>query len=219
MNNNKVFSKIFKCLSISIIFTLIGLIVGNIFIPPSVVYMANIIASVLMVIVVIMALFSRKGLIPRRFSMNYVYLFTFFEGVLMYPLINYYLSDLGMNAVISIFVATIILFAGLSMYGRNKNINNILSFGKMLFYILVAVVVCTIINVFLNSSTTSIVLSAIGVFLFSTYIIYDINMIKRDIENSVIKDTKDLSIHVFNLYIDFINLVLDLLNIASRIDD
>lgn len=219
MNSNKVFSKIFKCLSISIIFTLIGLIVGNIFIPPSIVYMANIIASVLMVIVVIMALFSRKGLIPRRFSMNYVYLFTFFEGVLIYPLINYYLSDLGMNAVISIFVATIILFAGLSVYGRNKNINNILSVGKMLFYVLVAVVICTIINIFLDSSTASIVLSAIGVFLFSTYIIYDINMIKRDIENSVINDTKDLSIHVFNLYIDFINLVLDLLNIASRIDD
>ena len=66
---------------------------------------------------------------------------------------------------------------------------------------------------------TTIVISAISVLLFSFYIIYDINLIKRDIQYRQITDKDDLSIHVLNLYIDFINILLDLLRIVSKLDD
>ena len=65
----------------------------------------------------------------------------------------------------------------------------------------------------------SIIVSALGVLIFSIYVIYDINLVKRDIEYSVINDKNDLSIHVLNLYVDFINLLLDLLNLASKLKD
>ena len=40
-----------------------------------------------------------------------------------------------------------------------------------------------------------------------------------EIENGYINNKNDLSIHILNLYLDFINILLDLLNLASFFDD
>lgn len=213
------FSQIFKHLSISLIFSLIGLIVGNMFIPVSVVYTLRNISSILMLVLLVLALFSKKGMIPRRFSMNYVYMFTFIEGIFLYPIMNYYIYDLGIGMVISILIATIIIFAGLSIYAKNNDTSKSLRYNTTLSFALFGVIICSIMNIFFKSSFLSIIVSAISVLLFSLYIIYDINLIKRDIQYSHITDKNDLSIHVFNLYIDFINILLDLLNIASKVND
>ncbi|HBI93049.1 MAG TPA: hypothetical protein DDY58_11855, partial [Terrisporobacter glycolicus] len=65
-------SQVFKYLSISIVFMFIGYLFGLMFLPESFIYMANAIIAVLMVALILMALFSRKSIIPRRFSMNFV---------------------------------------------------------------------------------------------------------------------------------------------------
>lgn len=213
------FSELFKHLTISIVFSLIGLIVGNMFVPVSVVYMAGTIVSILMLFMLILALCSRKGLIPRRFSMNYVYLFTFIQGVLIYPTINYYLYDLGIGMVISIFIATIFIFASLTIYAKNNESSTVLNYGKVLTFALLGMIISSIVNIFLGSSILSIIVSALGVLIFSIYVVYDINLVKRDIQYSIINDKDDLSIHVLNLYIDFINLLLDLLNLVSKLKD
>lgn len=213
------FSQLFKHLTISIVFSLIGLIIGNMFVPVSVVYMAGTIVSVLMIFMLILALCFRKGLIPRRFSMNYVYLFTFIQGILIYPTINYYLYDLGIGMVISILIATIFIFASLTIYAKNNESSSVLNYGKVLTFALLGMIISSIVNIFLGSSILSIIVSALGVLVFSIYVIYDINLIKRDIQYSVINDKDDLSIHVLNLYIDFINLLLDLLDLASKLKD
>ena len=213
------FSEIFKHLSISLIFSLIGLIVGNMFIPVSLVYTIRNIANILLIVLLILALFSKKGLIPRRFSMNYVYLFTFIEGIFLYPLMNYYIYDLGIGTVIAILVATIVIFASLSVYAKNNDTSKSLQYGNVLAFILLGIIISSIINLFFRSSMMTIIISALGVLLFSFYIIYDINLIKRDIQYSQINDKNDLSIHVFNLYLDFINILLDLLRIASKMND
>lgn len=210
------FSQIYKHLAISIIFSLIGLIVGNIFIPESMIYIANSIVVVLMILLLILALCSRQGIIPKRFSMNYVYLFTFIQGIIIYPMINYYLYDLGIGMVISIFIATIFIFSSLAIYAKNSNSSSILNYGKVLIISLIGIIISSLINIFLGSSTLSIIISALGILIFSIYVIYDINLIKRTIQCSTINDKNDLSIHVLNLYIDFLNLLLDLLNLVSK---
>ena len=65
----------------------------------------------------------------------------------------------------------------------------------------------------------SLVISIIGVVIFSGYVLYDISLIKHEIQNGEIREKNELSIHVLNLYLDFINILLDLLNIASILDD
>lgn len=212
-------SAIFKYLAISILFMFIGFLVGPMIIPESMVYMANKIVTFLMIGLLIMAIFSRKSIIPRSFSMNFVYIFTFIDGILMYPLMRYYLADLGSGVFIQILLATIVLFAALSVLANKKRAGNYLGLGNILFAGLIGILIASVLNIFFGGDTFSIIISIVGVIIFSGYVLYDVSLIKYDIQNGGISEKNDLSIHVLNLYLDFINILLDLLNIASRLDD
>lgn len=166
-----------------------------------------------------MSIFSRKNIIPRSFSMNFVYMFTFIDGIIIYPLLQYYLQDLGKDVFISILVATIVLFTVLAKLASRKDAGYYLGLGNILFAGLIGILIASIINIFIGGNALSIVVSIIGVVIFSGYVLYDISLIKYEIENGDIKEKNDLSIHVLNLYLDFINLLLDLLNISSILND
>lgn len=212
-------SAIFKHLAISILFMFVGFLVGQMFIPPVMVFMANKVIVILSIVLLLLCLFSRKNVIPRSFSMNFVYLFTFIDGALMYPLLQYYLQDLGTNVFTAILLSTIILFALLAMQANKKEAGHYLGLGQTLFPILIAMVIASVINIFIGGNTLSIIISCVGVVVFSLYILYDISLIKYKIQNGELRYKNDLSIHVLNLYLDFINILLDLLSIASRLND
>ncbi|QJA08935.1 hypothetical protein HF520_08225 [Romboutsia sp. CE17] len=212
-------SEIFKYLAISILFMFIGFIFGQMFVPISFAYYANKIFILLVIGLLIMSIFSRKNIIPRSFSMNFVYMFTFIDGIIIYPLLQYYLQDLGKDVFISILVATIVLFTVLAKLASRKDAGYYLGLGNILFAGLIGILIASIINIFIGGNALSIVVSIIGVVIFSGYVLYDISLIKYEIENGDIKEKNDLSIHVLNLYLDFINLLLDLLNISSILND
>lgn len=212
-------SEIFKYLAISILFMFIGFIFGQMFVPISFAYYANKIFILLVIGLLIMSIFSRKNIIPRSFSMNFVYMFTFIDGIIIYPLLQYYLQDLGKDVFISILVATIVLFTVLANLASRKDAGYYLGLGNILFAGLIGILIASIINIFIGGNALSIVVSIIGVVIFSGYVLYDISLIKYEIENGDIKEKNDLSIHVLNLYLDFINLLLDLLNISSILND
>lgn len=212
-------SEIFKYLAISILFMFIGFIFGQMFVPISFAYYANKIFIFLIIGLLIMSIFSRKNIIPRSFSMNFVYMFTFIDGIIIYPLLQYYLQDLGKDVFISILVATIVLFTVLAKLASRKDAGYYLGLGNILFAGLIGILIASIINIFIGGNALSIVVSIIGVVIFSGYVLYDISLIKYEIENGDIKEKNDLSIHVLNLYLDFINLLLDLLNISSILND
>lgn len=212
-------SAIFKYLAISILFMFIGFIFGQMFIPMSFIRYANMIFIVLIIGLLIMSLLSRKNKIPRSFSMNFVYIFTFIDGILTYPLLQYYLKDLGKGVFISILVATIVLFAILAKLSSKKEAGHYLKLGSILFIGLISILIASIINIFIGGAIFSLSISILGVIVFSGYVFYDISLIKYEIENGGIREKNDLSRYVLNLYLDFINILLDLLNIASILDD
>lgn len=166
-----------------------------------------------------MSLLSRKNIIPRSFSMNFVYAFTFIDGILTYPLLQYYLEDLGTGVFTSILVASIALFAVLAKLSSRKEAGHYLGLGSILFAGLIGILIALIINIFIGGAMLSLLISIVGVVIFSGYVLYDISLIKHEIENGEIREKNDLSLHVLNLYLDFINILLDLLNIASILDD
>ena len=212
-------SQVFKYLSISIVFMFIGYLFGLIFLPPSFIYMANMITAVLMVALIIMALFSKKSMIPRRFSMNFVYLFTFIDGILMSPVISYYVGDMGAEMVINVLLATAIIFGGLAFVANRSESGRFLRWGPVLFISLIALLIISIINIFIDGTVFNIVISIIGIVIFSGYILYDVSLIKSEIEYGYINDRDDLSIHVLNLYLDFINIFIDLLRLVKELND
>ena len=212
-------SQVFKYLSISILFMFIGYIFGLLFIPESFIYMANMIMIVLIIGLVIMAILSKKSIIPRRFSMNFVYIFTFIDGILMSPIISYYVGDLGSGVVINVLIATMILFGMLSFIANRSESTKFLRLGPILFALLIALLFMSILNIFLYGKVFNIDISVLGILIFSAYILYDISILKMEIEYGNIRERDDLSIHVLNLYLDFINILLDLLRLVKELND
>lgn len=212
-------SQVFKYLSISILFMFIGYIIGLLFIPESFIYMANMIMIVLIIGLVIMAILSKKSIIPRRFSMNFVYIFTFVDGILMSPIISYYVGDLGSGVVINVLIATMILFGMLSFIANRSESTKFLRLGPILFALLIALLFMSILNIFLYGKVFNIAISVLGILIFSAYILYDISILKMEIEYGNIRERDDLSIHVLNLYLDFVNILLDLLRLVKELND
>ena len=212
-------SQVFKYLSISILFMFVGYLFGLKFVPASFIYMANNILIFFMIGLLLMYIFSRKSIIPSRFSMNFVYLFTFIDGILMSPIIGYYVGSLGTGIVINVLITTSIIFAGLSYIANRSESGRFLRFGPILFILLIALLIMSIMNIFFGGKIFNMMISIVGIVLFSAYILYDVSLIKSEIEYGRIQDRDDLSIHVLNLYLDFINIFIDLLRLVKELND
>lgn len=212
-------AELFKCVSIAMLFLFIGNIFSLKFLPNSFVNMANIFLTVFMVVFLLILMFSKKSVMPRRFSMNIVYLISFINGVLLSPTIRYYIGDLGYIGVINVLLTTVIIFAALSFIACKSDSDKFLKLGPMLAVGLIALLITSLINLLFFGRVMNFFLSAFGALLFSTYILYDISLVKRAIERGYIRERDDLSTYVLGLYVDFVNLFTDLLNIASRLDD
>ncbi|MGL5755274.1 MAG: Bax inhibitor-1/YccA family protein [Paraclostridium sp.] len=206
-------AEVFKYLAISILFCFIGYGFGKMFVPESLVMVANVIVIVVIVCLLILCLVSRKDKIPSRFSMNWVYLFTFINGILLYPILEMYIGGLGTQVVINILVVTALIFFVLSMVAKKEKSDKYLRLGNTLFIGLIVLIPLSIIAAFMGYGFFNIVVTIFSIAIFSGYILYDVSLIKNDIDNGNINDSKDLSLHVLNLYLDFINIFLDLLNL------
>ena len=137
----------------------------------------------------------------------------------MSPIIRYYVGDLGSGVVINVLVATLIIFGVLAFTANRSESGRFLRLGPILFASLIGLLIMSIFNIFFYGKLFNITISIIGVILFSAYILYDVSLLKSDIECGNIRDRDDLSIYVLNLYLDFINIFLDLLRLVKELND
>lgn len=215
MYNNKI-GNLFKYVAISILFMLIGFIFGVMFIPASVVQFANMLLAVILLLFLIMSFFFHK---KKRFNipLSGVYAFTFIDGILTYPAFMYYAADLGLPLFFSIVAGTFLIFAVLSVIALKQRDNAFISWGKTLSTVLIVLIIVGIVNLFLQVELINILYSFVGIILFSAYILFDVNMFKSDMQ--YINDKNDYAYYVLQIYLDIINLMLDLLNFASSLND
>ena len=116
----------------------------------------------------------------------------------------------NMGSIVSAFMSAAILFAVMSFYGyfTKKNLDTI---GQYLFVGLVAIVIASIVNIFIGSSLFQMVISAMAVIVFLGLTAYDTQKIRELV--SVDTDGRAEVMGALTLYLDFINLFLSLLQI------
>lgn len=110
------------------------------------------------------------------------------------------------------FLVTAGSFLALSIFGSSTK-RDLSSWGSFLFMGLIGVVLASIVNIFLKSSTTDFVLSVIGVFIFAGFTAYDTNRLKAMYyAANTTEQQQSIAISgALNLYLDFVNLFLYLL--------
>ena len=116
----------------------------------------------------------------------------------------------NMGSIVSAFMSAAILFGVMSGYGyfTKKNLDSI---GQFMFIGLIAIIIASIVNIFIGSTVMQMVISAIAVIVFLGLTAYDTQKIREMV--SVDNDGKAEVMGALSLYLDFINLFLALLQL------
>lgn len=113
------------------------------------------------------------------------------------------------------FFITAGMFAVMAVYGTVTK-RDLSGFGSFLFMGLIGIIIASIVNIFLNSSSLYWAISLIGVFIFTGLTAYDVQKIKNMGERGILEQgeeaiKKGAIMGALRLYLDFINLFLMLL--------
>ena len=116
----------------------------------------------------------------------------------------------NMGSIVSAFMGAAILFGVMSGYGyfTKKNLDSV---GKFMFVGLIAIIIASIVNIFIGSTVMQMVISAIAVIVFLGLTAYDTQKIREMV--SYDNDGKAEIAGALSLYLDFINLFLSLLQL------
>jgi FtsH-binding integral membrane protein len=120
-------------------------------------------------------------------------------------------------SIVSAFMGASILFAVMSFYGYFTK-KDLTSLGQFMFIGLIAIVIASIVNIFIGSSVGAMVISALAIIIFLGLTAYD----TQNIRNLVSYDTSDGKnevIGALSLYMNLINIFLALLQLFGNKED
>ena len=116
-------------------------------------------------------------------------------------------------SLIFVFGVTAVLFGIFALIGHFTNID-LSKFSTFLFMGLLAIVICSLINMFIGNETFDLILTIIGIVIFLGYTAYDIQKVKYNLDTF---PQDNLAIFgALELYLDFINLFLKLLSLFGK---
>jgi hypothetical protein len=118
-----------------------------------------------------------------------------------------------MGSIITAFMGAAVLFGVMSFYGyfTKKNLD---SLGQFMFVGLIAIIIASIINIFIGSTVFQMVISALAIIIFLGLTSYDTQKIRESLfydETGIAEITGALT-----LYLDFINIFLSLLQLFGE---
>lgn len=115
------------------------------------------------------------------------------------------------GSIFSAFMSAGVLFGVMSGYGYFTK-KDLSSMGQMMFIGLIAIIIASIINIFIGSTVMQMVISALAVVIFLGLTAYDTQNI-REIVSRETDTGREEVIGALTLYMNFINLFLNLLNL------
>ena len=115
-----------------------------------------------------------------------------------------------MGSIVSAFMGAAILFGVMSGYGYFTK-QSLDSVGKFMFVGLIAIIIASIVNIFIGSTVMQMVISALAIIIFLGLTAYDTQKIREElsVQASDVAEVRG----ALTLYMDFINLFINLLQI------
>jgi len=119
----------------------------------------------------------------------------------------------NMGSIVSAFMGAAILFAVMSGYGYFTK-KDLSSMGQMMFVGLIAICIASIVNIFIGSTVMQMVISALAIIIFLGLTAYDTQRIREELSTET-GDVAEVR-GALTLYMDFINLFLNLLQLFGE---
>lgn len=139
-------------------------------------------------------------------------LYTFLTGLTFSTIFIAY----KITSIIMVFGITSALFLAFALIGAKTNVD-LTKFRTYFFMALIGMIICTIINIFLRNPMFDILICCASIVIFLGYIAYDIQRIKS--MEGIMDDDKVAVFMAFQLFLDFINVFMDLLRLFGDTRD
>ena len=134
--------------------------------------------------------------------------------------LSYIFLIYSVGSIANVFFITAAVFTLMAVAGYTTK-TDLTKLGSILMIGLIGIIIASVINMFLGSSTMDYVISIIGVVVFTGLTAYDVQKLKR-MGEVVISGTETAQkmalMGALSLYLDFINLFLMLLRLFGRRD-
>jgi len=163
--------------------------------------------------------FAIAGMVNRMSAGTATALFVIYSalnGVILSSIFLVY----ARASIVSTFFICAATFIACSLYGWTTK-KDLTSLGGFMMMGLIGIVIASLVNMFVRSSSMSMIISYIGVFVFVGLTAYDTQKIKNmamtqpaNLDGGVIR--KGAILGALSLYLDFINLFLMILNIFGQ---
>jgi len=143
--------------------------------------------------------------------------FWLFSAVMGLSLSSIFLLYTG-ESITRVFFVTAAAFAALSIYGYTTR-RDLSAWGTFLIMGVVGIILASLVNLWLQSSSLQFALSTIGVLVFAGLTAYDTQRIKGvyyEVLGDMTATSKAAIMGALSLYLDFINMFLMLLSLFGR---
>lgn len=214
MNKNSVMSKVFGWMFVGLLLTFVtGYILSN-----NIYTLAKLLSGWNYIILVIVEFALVIFLSARIHKMNpttakiVFMLYSIVTGLTFGAVFVVY----ELESILTIFLITAGIFGLFALLGYYTNID-LTKLGTYLFMMLLGIIICTIINLFLGNSTFDIIITCISIVIFLGYTAHDMQKIKNLVDSSVSENVAIIG--ALELYLDFINLFLDLIRLFGKSRD
>lgn len=161
--------------------------------------------------IVIVIVLTRRIMKMQELTAKILFcLYSFMTGVTFSVLFAYF----QMDSIICVFGLTALLFGVFAFIGATTKID-LTKISTILFMGLIGVIIATIVNYFIGSTGLGMIVSWICVILFMGITAYDMQKIRR-LQQVIPNENKVAILGAFELYLDFINIFIELLSLFGK---
>lgn len=183
----------------------------------SLIFSSNVTFYGLLIAEVILVLVMTSAI--NRLSFTAATLLFILYSVVNGATMSVYLLAYTEESVASTFFITAGTFGVMSAYGSLTK-RDLSSWGNLLTMALIGLLICLVVNIFWSNSIFNLIISCVGVLLFTALTAYDSQKIKQMLQahaTEVNDSTQKMAlIGALSIYLDFINLFIYLLNLLGK---
>lgn len=176
----------------------------------------TIFAYIILEFIIVLFISHRLNKMKTPAATIWYLLYTALTGLSLSGLFTIYTA----SSLTFVFLSTAIIFGVFAFIGSKTNID-LSKWSTYLFISLLTIVVLEIINIFLLNNTLNIILCVFSILVFTGYIAYDIKHVINQANYS--EDLDNISSQgiyfAFQLFLDIINVFIDLLRLFGRAKD
>ena len=165
-------------------------------------------------LVLVVAISAAINRISATAALGLFFVYAASVGLTVGFIVSFYTT----GSVAQAFLSASAMFGAAALYGATTK-RSLAGIGGILFMGLIGLIVAMVLNIFLNSGTLSLVISIIGIVIFTALTAYDVQRIQNgDIAAATGSLEKAAVIGALHLYLNFINLFLFFLRLFGSRD-